>query len=112
MSRDGTSENPADAKRDGFFASRWSGKVPIERLFWHDLLLVGTAFNAATTLAALVLLAMQAPLWAALTVHFAPVPYNLFLAFAVWRTAKQKPWLAAFTYQTAALLWHIAALLV
>ncbi|MBS3647900.1 hypothetical protein KEU06_04560 [Pseudaminobacter sp. 19-2017] len=101
----------SERSRHGFFASRWNGRVPIERLFWRDLLLVGTALNAATTLAALALLAAQAPLWATLIVHFAPVPYNLFLAFAVWRTAEQKPWATAVAYQAAALLWLLAALL-
>jgi hypothetical protein len=111
MARDENSENPANGNLYDFLASRWNGRVPIERLFWRDLLLVGTALNAATTLAALALLTAQAPLWATLIVHFAPVPYNLFLAFAVWRTAEQKPWAAAVAYQAAALLWLFAALL-
>lgn len=95
-----------------FFSARWSGGVPIERLFWRDLILVGTGVNIAATLASLGLLAAKAPLGAALAVHFAPLPYNLFLAFAVWRTAERRGSRAAFAWQMAATLWLVVAILI
>src|SRR5262245_37664988 len=94
----------------GFFAARWKGIVPLERLFWRDLIVVGTAINVAATLASLGLLAAKAPLAAALGVHFAPLPYNLFLAFAVWRTAERRGGASAFAYQMAAIVWLIIAI--
>ena len=72
-----------------FFRSRWLGQVPIDRLFWRDMMLVGTGINVASSAAALVLLGLKTPLGFVLVVHFAPVPYNIFLTIAVWRTAEQ-----------------------
>ena len=95
-----------------FFAARWSGSVALERLFWRDLIIVGTAINIAATLAALGLLAAKAPLAAALGVHIAPLPYNLFLAFAVWRTAERKGGGLALAYQLAAIAWLVIAILI
>ena len=95
-----------------FFAARWRGSVALERLFWRDLIIVGTAINIAATLAALGLLAAKAPLAAALAVHIAPLPYNLFLAFAVWRTAERRGGGLAFAYQLAAIAWLVIAILI
>jgi hypothetical protein len=96
----------------GFFVSRWMGEVPLGRLFWRDMIVVGTAINIAATFASLGLLAAKAPLWVALAVHFGPLPYNLFLAFAVWRTADRRGGWAGFFCQTVSLLWLIAAIVI
>ncbi len=72
-----------------FFRSRWLGQVPIDRLFWRDMMLVGTGINVASSAAALVLLGLKMPLGLVLAVHFLPVPYNIFLTIAVWRTAEK-----------------------
>lgn len=96
----------------GFFAARWMGEVPLERLFWRDMIVIGTAINIATSLAALGLLAVKAPLLVALAVHFGPLPYNLFLTFAVWRTAGRRGGWAGFFCQTISLLWLIAAIVI
>ncbi len=92
-----------------FFSWRWYGMTPLATLFWRDMLLVGTIVNVATSLAALAMLAAKLPLAAALCVFFAPLPYNVFLAFAVWRTAEKRGGLFAFAYQAAGMLWLIAA---
>ncbi|TIU06483.1 MAG: hypothetical protein E5W40_19385, partial [Mesorhizobium sp.] len=60
----------------GFFRSRWQGMAPLDRLFWRDLVLVGTAINIAVSVLALILLGLKLPLALVLAVHFAPVPYN------------------------------------
>jgi len=93
----------------GFVMSRWRGLVPLDRLFWRDMLLVGTSISVATSAVALLLLGAKAPLAAALAVHFAPVPYNVFLFLAVWRTAAAQPGLLAAIAQVVAALWLIAA---
>jgi hypothetical protein len=74
-----------------FFLARWRGRVPLGRLFWRDMLLVGSAINVASALAALMLLAHGASMAVGAGVHFAPVPYNLFLFAAVWRASQRKP---------------------
>jgi hypothetical protein len=72
-----------------FFRSRWLGQAPLDRLFWRDMMLVGTGISIASSAAALILLGLRMPLGLVLAVHFAPVPYNIFLTSAVWRTAER-----------------------
>jgi hypothetical protein len=69
----------------GFFTSRWRGAVPPSRLSWRDMLLLGSVINLTASFAALVLATQAAPLGAAAALHFAPLPYNLFLPAALWR---------------------------
>ena len=99
-----------DGKADravGFFRARWQGGVPLDRLFWRDLLFVGTAINVASSIVALILLGLKTPLALVLAVHFAPVPYNLFLTFAVWRTAEKSGGAKASMITLGATLWLI-----
>lgn len=70
-----------------YFSRRWRGEVSIRTVFWRDMLGVGTAVNVLATFVALVL-ASQGSLWAAVAVHFTPLPYNFFLVAAVSRA----PW--------------------
>lgn len=94
-----------------FFRSRWLGQVPIDRLFWRDMLLVGTGINVASSAAALVLLGLKMSLGLVLAVHFAPVPYNIFLTVAVWRTAEQSGAKASLMLLGSA-LWLVATVAV
>jgi hypothetical protein len=103
------SELRAAEARPGFFLARWRGLVPLDRLFWRDMLLIGTGINAATSAAALVLLGMKMPLAAALAVHFSPVPYNVFLFLAVWKTVAAQPGPIAALAQIFAAVWLILA---
>lgn len=110
MSEDATAERlgspPAKA---GFIAARWRGEVPLSGLFWRDMVLTGSAINVVTTIAALVVLGLKAPTWAALAVHFAAFPYNLFLFLAVWRTAEKATPATAWIAQSGAAAWLILA---
>ncbi len=54
-------------------------------LFWRDLVLVGTLVNVLFTGVALALAASGLSIPLAAAVHFAPLPYNLFLVASVWR---------------------------
>ena len=95
-----------------FFRSRWLGEVPIDRLFWRDMMLVGTAINIASSAAALILLGLKMPLGLVLAVHFAPVPYSIFLALAVWRTADRVGGARASLFMLGSALWLIATIVV
>ena len=97
---------------ESFFGSRWQGAVPLDRLFWRDLVLVGTAINIASTVAALILLGLKLPLGVVLAVHFAPVPYNIFLTFAVWRTTEKISGAKASLMTLGATLWLILVVVV
>ena len=97
----------AGLKRAGFFTSRWRGEVPFTRLFVTDMLVVGTLINIAATAAAVLLLGAEIPDWLAVTVHFLPLPYNIFLFLAVWRTSELRAVPFAWAAQIAAALWLI-----
>ncbi|MGX9573219.1 hypothetical protein [Mesorhizobium sp. f-mel] len=96
----------------GFFRSRWQGTAPLDRLFWRDLVLVGTAINTAVSVLALILLGLKLPLALVLAVHFAPVPYNFFLTFAVWRTAEKSGGVKASLMTLGAVLWLILVVVI
>ena len=57
----------------------------MRELFWRDMVLMGTLINLLFTGAALALAASDLPIALAAVVHFAPLPYNIFLVAAVWR---------------------------
>ena len=98
----------APAGRRGFFATRWSGERPLAALFWRDMLLWGTLINLAATLAGALLLGVKAPAWLAATVHFAPVPWNLFLLASVWRSAERLGAARALGWLLGATAWFLA----
>ena len=95
-----------------FFRSRWQGLVPLDRLFWRDMVVVGTVISIASSVLALILLGLKLPLWLVLVVHFAPVPYNIFLTFAVWRTAEKAGGAKASAMMLGSALWLILVVVV
>jgi hypothetical protein len=95
--------------KPGFFLARWRGLIPLDRVFWRDMALVGTGFNLATSAAAIAMLGVKMPLGAVLAVHFLPVPYNVFLFLVVWRTAAAQPGPLAPAAQIAAATWLVLA---
>jgi hypothetical protein len=92
-----------------FFASRWRGEAPLDRLFWRDMVLVGTVLNVLALVAALLLLGLKVSPVIAVAVYFSPVPYNIFLFAAVWRTAEAIGNARAAFFRSAALIWVVAA---
>ncbi|MBZ9988786.1 hypothetical protein LB572_16935 [Mesorhizobium sp. BH1-1-5] len=95
-----------------FFRTRWRGEVPPDRLFWRDMLIVGTFLSIASSALALILLGLKLPLWLVLAVHFLPVPYNIFLTIAVWRTAEKSGGLKAQLMMLGSAIWLIATVVV
>ena len=95
-----------------FFRSRWQGLVPLDRLFWRDLVLFGTAISIVSSVLALILLGLEMPLGLALAVHFAPVPYTVFLAIAVWRAAEKSGGAKASLMMLGSAVWLIAMVVV
>ena len=70
----------------GFIGSRWRGETSLAVLYWRDMLAVGSIINLFTGFAALMLAAQGVDLLIAAAVHFAVLPYNVFLVIALWRT--------------------------
>lgn len=64
-----------------------AGEVPLARVFLHHMLVIGTLVNVATGLLALGAFASDLPAWVAVLIFFSPLPYNLVLSIAVWRSA-------------------------
>ncbi|AZO18221.1 hypothetical protein EJ069_28385 [Mesorhizobium sp. M2A.F.Ca.ET.043.05.1.1] len=95
-----------------FFRTRWRGEAPLDRLFWRDMLLVATILSVASSALALTLLGLKLPLWLVLAVHFLPVPYNIFLTIAVWRTAEKSGGFKAQLMMLGSALWLIATVVV
>jgi hypothetical protein len=89
-----------------FFARRWRGEVPMRTVFWRDMLGVGTAANVAATFLAFMAAVQGASAWVAAVIHFAPLPYNVFLYAAVGRALPRHrgasmvalAWLAVMTF--------------
>lgn len=80
--------------KNGFFASRWHLEVELRVLLWRDMLAVGTLINLVAGFAGLIMLTQNvAALWA-LSVHLAPVPYNIFLLASVWRSKQCTPFVS------------------
>lgn len=70
----------------GFFGSRWRGEIYLSKLYWRDILIVGSVINLFAGFIALMIAAQGGDLWVAATVHFVSLPYNVFLVLALWRT--------------------------
>jgi hypothetical protein len=89
-----------------FFSRRWRGQIPTSILFWRDMVGVGTLINLTATFLAFVALIEGADTGLAIALHFAPMPYNLFLFAALWRApdlnnltaAIAAGWLVAVTF--------------
>ena len=96
----------------GYFASLWRGDIPLARVFWTDMIVIGTVVNILGTVAAMLLFVSGAPIALGVFVHFAPVPYNILLLFAVWQSAAREASGWSFPAQAAALVWLILAVVV
>lgn len=96
----------------GFMAARWRGEIPLNLLFWRDMALVGTTINIVSTLLAVALLGLELPLPLVLATHFAPLPYNIFLFLAVWRTSGRAGGWRAQIAPLGAAVWLVLATLV
>jgi hypothetical protein len=74
-----------------WFGRRWRGQVPAYRLWWHDMLVLGTSINVFAGFAALMSYALGAGMAWALLLHFGTLPLNLFLYLCLWRRPERTP---------------------
>lgn len=82
--------NRAGRSRGGLalrIARLWEGAVPLARAFWEYAILYGLMANLAATLAAAALTAAGVHPALTLAVFLLPVPYNILVLVAVWRSA-------------------------
>ncbi len=100
-------ERPPAPSLRSFLTSRWRGEVPLETVFWRDMILIGTTLNAIATVAAMFLVAAGAPTALVMFCYFAPMPWNLFIFFSVWRSADRIPETRARLVRIAAAIWFL-----
>ena len=91
----------------GYWSRRWQGQAPWRTLFWRDIVAVGSAINLFTGFVALFLISQGQPVGWALAVHFAPLPYNLFMLGVVWRWPGLPP-----TWKWVAVVWFAVMLVI
>lgn len=65
----------------------WQGHLTLAEAFWIWGILGGGVLALFLTVFTLMLLAFEAPAWAAVTLMLVHVPANLFLLVGVWRSA-------------------------
>jgi hypothetical protein len=75
----------------GFFVRRLNSGVRLHRLLWRDMIGIGTLVNLCSSFLAAIMLVEGVAGGYALLVHLAPLPYNLFLLLAVWRSTERTP---------------------
>ena len=81
--------------------------MPLSVLFWRDMLAVASVINLTVCILSLMMAAQGAPMGWVVAVHFAPLPYNLFLVAALMRAPNRSTAMAL-----VACLWLIAVTVV
>ena len=91
----------------GLVKDLWAGEVPLGEAFWRYAVVYGLFVNVATTGLFLILLVRDAGPALLTPAFMLPIPYNLFVIVAVWRSAARyqgpKSW--ADTARVAAAVW-------
>ena len=95
-----------------YVRSLWRGERPLARVFWTDMVVIGSLVNVLATVAAMLLFVSGAPIALGVVVHFAPVPYIILLFLAVWQSAARQPSVWSFPAQATALVWLVVVIMV
>ena len=92
----------------------WRGEVPLRVAFWWHAMAVGTLLNVLATLLFVALQSLEMPDPVGLAAFFLPVPYNVFIVVAVWRSADRYtgPLSVAHMARVAVSLWALTASIV
>ncbi|MCG8508790.1 MAG: hypothetical protein MI741_06135 [Rhodospirillales bacterium] len=65
----------------------WRGERPLWEVFWWYTMVFGTLLNLLTTIGFFFLVYLGAPYLVAIAEFALPIPYNIFMVVAVWRSA-------------------------
>jgi hypothetical protein len=89
----------------------WRGEEPLARTFWEYAILYGTLANAIATIGSFASIAANAPGWVAVVLFALPIPYNVFVSVAVWRSAEHYQGRAewALLARIAIIVWAVIA---
>ena len=84
----------------------WLGDhVPLAKIVWRYMLIVGSSANLAFLAGALLMAAHDFPDWAAFLVFLVPFPYNCIVWNAVWRRARTLRPIECVALRAAASFW-------
>jgi hypothetical protein len=81
--------------------------VPLETVFWRDMLGIGTAINLMAAASAMLLFMAGKPTAICLLVFFSAVPWNLFLFLSVWHSAENTKGPGAVVAKVGSVLWFV-----
>jgi hypothetical protein len=107
------SASPSAARNPiGYFGELWRAEIPLSRVFWQDMILIGTLVNLVAMGLGFLSIALGASTATGIAIFLAPVPYNILLVASVWRRAGVERtdwgWLA----RIGALAWLLFAFVV
>ncbi len=69
--------------------SLWAGDVPLQEAFWWYAATCGVLANLVTSGLFLILIIEDVSPWWLVPAFLLPVPYNIFVTVAVWRSAEK-----------------------
>jgi hypothetical protein len=95
-----------------YLGAQWRGEVPLPQAVWRDMVLVGTVVNIVAMGLAFLAVALGASTMTGITIHLLPVPYNIFLVAAVWRSAEHAPADKAWAARIGSLLWLLVSFVI
>ncbi|MCC6947066.1 MAG: hypothetical protein IT539_04790 [Bradyrhizobiaceae bacterium] len=94
-------------------ADLWNGRVPLSRVFWEYAVIFGSIANLIIAFASLFALSQR---WSAVGVvlFVLPIPYNLLMIVAVWRSAAryEGPQIWATLARALIIVWAVVASLI
>jgi hypothetical protein len=103
-------EMTADPTR--YFRSRLNGETQLSVLFWRDMMLVGSVINLLMMVASIAYLGNAGTSWIGAVLFLAPLPYNIFLVFSVFRTADRQTPNEANAVKIAAFVWMLVFVII
>ena len=88
-------------------ARLWRGEHDLHDTFWRYTILYGLLVNVVTTIGFMALIAANMPAAAVIVGYAIPIPYNIFVVVAVWRSAGayQGPISTAVFMRVTGILW-------
>lgn len=103
--------DPPSGARTTLLRRLWAGEVPLGRVFWSYAIGLGSLLSVLATLAAMAALTVDGAELIGLGLYALPIPYNVLMVVAVWRSADAYagPRLWADLARTVVLIWAVLA---
>ena len=95
-----------------FLDARLRGAAPLGTVFWRDMFVIGTLVNVVMSAGSMIYFSQNGEMVPFLLMYFAPVPYNLFITYSVWKASHQVGGAWALAAQFLSLCWCVAFVLI